>query len=115
MKHLYHSCITHPTPHNTLVLLHEFRYKNITVPKGYETNGADIPRLFWSIIPPFAPALIPAIVIHDYLCDIEQYDLADKAFAFILKDLGVCKAKRWVLVKAVVLYHKLRYGTKCRV
>lgn len=32
-------------------LVEDYRYKDITVPKGYQTNGADIPRLFLEHLP----------------------------------------------------------------
>ncbi len=54
---------------NTFSLLKKFEYKNITVPKGYKTNGADVPRIFWFFFPPFAPERLNAIVVHDYLCE----------------------------------------------
>jgi len=114
-EEIYRSCITRATANNTLVLCEDFRYRNILVPRGYVTNGANIPRMFWSIIPPFAPRLQPAVVLHDYLCDIEIYDVADKAFATILKDLQISAWERFVLVKAVTLYHRFKYGVKPRV
>ena len=41
----------------------------ITVPKGFHSDGASVPAILWPIIgPPIgSPHLIPAI-IHDYLC-----------------------------------------------
>ena len=39
---------------------------NISVPKGFVTDLASIPRLFWTIFPPAAAYSYPAI-IHDYL------------------------------------------------
>jgi hypothetical protein len=38
----------------------------ITVPTGFETDGASIPRVFWSILDPFGP-YFKAAVIHDWL------------------------------------------------
>lgn len=47
-----------------------FQYKNITitVPKGYLTDGATVPRLFWSFIPPWGK-YGQACVVHDFLCE----------------------------------------------
>jgi hypothetical protein len=39
----------------------------ITVPKGYVTDLATIPRWYWSIISPARSDLIEAAIIHDYL------------------------------------------------
>jgi hypothetical protein len=41
------------------------RYE-ITVPKGFVTDLASIPRLFWDLLPPDGP-WVKAAVIHDYL------------------------------------------------
>jgi hypothetical protein len=40
----------------------------ITVPAGYLTDGASVPRIFWSIIPPWG-AYGQAAVVHDILCE----------------------------------------------
>lgn len=42
---------------------HSFVY----VPKGFLTDGASVPRIFWSIIPPWG-IYGNAAIIHDYLC-----------------------------------------------
>jgi hypothetical protein len=51
-------------------LTRPFRYISsqgiITVPAGFETDGASIPRAFWSIIGPHGP-YFRAAVIHDFL------------------------------------------------
>ena len=38
------------------------------VPKGYTTDGASVPRIFWSLYPPYKPEWFTACVIHDFLC-----------------------------------------------
>jgi hypothetical protein len=40
----------------------------ITVPAGYLTDGASVPRALWSIIPPWG-AYGQAAVVHDILCE----------------------------------------------
>lgn len=71
-----------PTPRNTYVLQRSFTYNDILVPAGFETNGADVPKLFQNIFPPFQPRFIPAIIMHDYLINIalnvEEKDLRNK-------------------------------------
>lgn len=90
----------------------------IQIDRGYQTNGADIPRLFWRLYPPYSPEYMPAVVIHDYLCDkaIDEYankaDLQDKflyadnAFREILERLGIPKSKITIFYNAVRLWHK---------
>lgn len=54
----------------------DFRYfiggKNtqqwVTVPAGYLTDGASVPRALWSLIPPWG-AYGQAAVVHDLLCE----------------------------------------------
>lgn len=42
------------------------KYPEITVPKGFVTDFASIPRIFWSVLRPDGDYTYPAI-IHDYL------------------------------------------------
>ena len=93
----------------------------IHIYSGYQTNGADIPRIMWRIYPPFSPEYMPAVVLHDFLCDkaIDEYankaDLQDKflyadnAFREILERLNISKSKIKVFYNAVRLWHKVRY------
>ena len=39
----------------------------IIVPKGFQTDFASIPRLFWNIVSPESPYIREASVIHDWL------------------------------------------------
>lgn len=43
----------------------DFCIVQIVVPKGFETDGASVPRLFWNIITPFGPIRYEAI-LHDF-------------------------------------------------
>ena len=93
----------------------------VNIDRGYQTNGADIPRLFWRLYPPYSPEYMPAVVIHDYLCDkaIDEYakksDLkekflyADNAFREILERLCISKNKIIIFYNSVRLWHNLRY------
>jgi len=98
-----------PLKSHKFKLLDDLRFKDVVVPKGYKTNGADIPRVFWSIYPPNRSDFLPAVIIHDYLCDKGEYRKADDLFEECLKELGVKRFDVVVLVGAVRLYHKLRY------
>lgn len=98
-----------PTINNKYVLLENYQVENVIVPKGYETNGADVPRAFWWFVPPFKPKFLPAIIIHDYLCDREKYQLADAIFEktlFTIEKSFITKT----MVKSVKMYHKIKYG-----
>lgn len=40
----------------------------VTVPAGYLTDGASVPRVVWSLVPPWG-AYGQAAVVHDLLCE----------------------------------------------
>ena len=82
----------------------------VEVPKGYKTNGANIPRIFWSIFPPNSPEYLSAVVVHDYLCELKLYALADEALRHIMANLVVAKWKIYCFYYACRVWHKLRYG-----
>jgi len=64
--------LVYPTKDNKFKLAMPYEYKDIVVPAGYITNGANIPRIFWQLIPPFKPKYLPAVIIHDYLTEDKQ-------------------------------------------
>lgn len=108
----YSDVVVQPLGGNRYKVLEDIMYKDVTVEAGYRTNGADIPRIFWSIFPPNKSDYLPAVIVHDYLCDIEDYKKADQYFNEILKTLRVGSVSRFFLVGSVRLYHKIRYGTE---
>ena len=68
--------------------------KVIFIPKGFVTDGASIPRLFWRLVgDPFAPDYICAAVVHDFLWrqsfSWRQRTNANKVFGEILERQGV--------------------------
>ena len=45
-----------------------FRGKRLRVPAGFESDGASVPRLFWSTVcPPLDPRAVRAAVAHDWI------------------------------------------------
>lgn len=94
----------------------------INIPSGFTTNGADIPRIFWIIYPPYKSEYLTAVVVLDYLCNeannkllTKQYKEASKAylvadliFKKIMKDLQVSKTTTCIFYRACRLYHILR-------
>ena len=75
------------------------------VPKGFVTDGASIPKLFWSVVgSPFTGLYCPAALIDDYFYYTKSTSrwYADKIFLECMKDLGVSKWKRvsmWFAVR----------------
>lgn len=109
---LYSQIKLSPMRNHKFKLLEDINYKDVTVPKGYRTDGASVPRIFWSLFPPNRTDYLPAAIIHDYLTDLEEYRKADDYFSEIFNELHIDKFSKFFMVGAVRLYHLLRYGVK---
>lgn len=98
-----------PSGSNTFKVLEDYTYLDVIVPAGFETNGGDIPRVFWSIVPPFKPKFLPAIVLHDYLIRVarckEDIVKANEVFCEVLLLIENSYRTR-VMVSAVDWYWK---------
>ena len=83
------------------------------IPKGFITNGADVPRIFWSFFPPNRSDYFPAVVVHDFMCRdaVDYYELleADRELDTNLKRLQVGKVTRFCMVNACKMWHYFRY------
>lgn len=78
----------------------------ITVPKGFVTDFASVPRVFWNILPPFG-RYGKAAVVHDYLYRTQGYaskPVADAIFLEAMKALGVPTLLRYTMFYAVRLF-----------
>ncbi|MGP1484900.1 MAG: DUF1353 domain-containing protein [Campylobacter sp.] len=97
--------------------------KKIKIPKGYKTNGANVPRLFWCIFAPNSPEYLSAVLVHDFLCDEAElkfksdkrhgrdlFLVADTVLKQMMSELGVKKLKFQCFYYACRAWHKLRYG-----
>lgn len=83
------------------VLTDAYRYKDVTVPIGFHTDG--LSYKFWLIgivVDKYDPRYIEAAVVHDYLVVEGDWDKANKYFEELLPDTLVCKA----MVKGVKMY-----------
>ena len=49
------------------VVAEQFWFHGTLIPKGYEFDGASVPRFFWRVVSPFQPYVIRAACGHDYL------------------------------------------------
>nr|DAT37717.1 MAG TPA: Protein of unknown function (DUF1353) [Caudoviricetes sp.] len=116
---MIHRPILKPYNKRQFEVAEDYTFENITIPKGYQTNGANIPRIFWSLFPPNSPEYLSAALIHDYMYDLAMgtYDnplgitfkYADKKFYENLLELNVPKWKAWLFYKSVRLYSKIRW------
>lgn len=89
----------------------------VQVPIGYLTDGASVPRLFWSILPPWGK-YGQAAVLHDYLCDYGRIidkgipininrEEVDNIFYEAMEVLQVPKLTISLMKKGVNLYRKV--------
>ena len=89
----------------------ELSYQGIYIPKGFVTNGADIPRIFWSFFPPNSPEYLSAVVLHDYMCakiGVFTYEEADRYFYNAMIEIGVARWKAKLFYFCVRLYHRFK-------
>jgi Protein of unknown function (DUF1353) len=80
-------------------------YEPVTVPVGFVTDFASIPRAFWSILRPDGLYTYPAIV-HDYLywTQMRPRDTADNILKFGMEDFSVGAATIAAIYNAVHLF-----------
>lgn len=110
---------------NLYKLKEEFEYYRtnskasiIKVPKGFETNFASIPRLFWGIYPPTGGGTSKtkygkASVLHDFLYDqgIHDRKTCDKIFLEAMEAMNVGKFTRYLFYYCVRLFARKHYKT----
>lgn len=88
--------------------------QHVTIPAGYLTDGATVPKIFWSIIPPWGPYADP-VVLHDLLCEylsiVEDGRIVkitraqcDQIFNEAMKCVGVPSFKRKLIYAGVSAY-----------
>lgn len=77
-------------------------YKPVTVPVGFVTDLASIPRPFWSMLRPDGEYVYPAIV-HDYLYWMQDRprETADRILKLGMQDFGVERGTVAVIYRAV--------------
>ena len=95
-------------------LTEPFRYLSsigtITIPKGFFTDGASVPRIFWNIFSPWG-SYFSAALVHDYLYSKDSSDtfpvderlVADKIFKEAMFNAGVGWVTRETVYRAVRL------------
>jgi hypothetical protein len=75
----------------------------ITVPAGFETDLASVPRLLWGLIPPYG-RYIRAAIIHDYLYATGKID-RERADGIFLALMRQDKVEKW---KQIIMYLAVR-------
>lgn len=79
-------------------------YKGVTVPTGFKSDFASVPRIFWPFITPLSGGL-RAPVVHDYIYTRKRSQFtrkqADELFLEIMQADGVGALKRYSMYFAV--------------
>lgn len=78
----------------------------ITVPAGFATDLASVPRWLWWLVAPHDPQYAAAAVLHDFLTSWADFDAltAHTIFFDALNILGVNRCKATAMFLAVVIY-----------
>ena len=82
----------------------------VTVPEGFVTDLASVPRPLWWLIAPHDPQYAAAAVLHDYLCTWDGFDpmTAHAIFLDALLILGVERWKAMAMYLAVITFNSAR-------
>ena len=89
----------------------------LTIPAGFVSDGASIPRALWSTIgSPFHPRFMPAALYHDYLLSVMRDGTepnltkagVDGEFRRLLLANGVSKFRAGLMYRAVRSFGKRR-------
>lgn len=94
--------------------------RSVHIPEGYRTDGATIPKVFYSTIgTPFSPKFLRAAIVHDFMCNVYDgkisnidrdqvtVDLMSDLFFDLLRLDGVSLPKALTMEAAVRLYKSL--------
>lgn len=85
----------------------------VTVPKGFETDFASVPRILWSIFPPDG-TYTQAAVLHDYLyySGIFNRKKCDGIFLEAMEVLNVPWWKRKLMYRAVRIFGRFGWDDR---
>lgn len=96
------------------ILLAPVTWRGITLPTGFMSDGATVPRLLWSFLPPWGDRSTVAALIHDFSCDSLKAGRAvpgghtrfacDRLFRDALMELGVASWRAWTCWAGVRAY-----------
>jgi hypothetical protein len=86
--------------------------KSITVPKGFESDGASVPRfLWWLISPNIDKRTLAAAILHDYLYRIQPEGWTRKQADAVF--YGICRSDGLQLDQSILAWLGLRlFGGK---
>ncbi len=76
------------------------RKEVLTIPKGFVTDLASVPRIFWIIIPPSSNKCRKASIVHDWMY-VHQHKTKSYADSIFLSEL---LSKRLFWLQAHIMY-----------
>lgn len=89
------------------VLLNDMEFFGYTVPAGFVTDGATVPRIAWAMLPP-VHEYFPSAVLHDWMIETGYpRKLSDRVFRDSMISLGVNKYRARLMYAAVRSYAKV--------
>lgn len=96
------------------ILLAPVTWRGITLPAGFMSDGATVPRFLWWLLPPWGDRSTVAALIHDFACDSLKAGspvpdgatrfACDRLFREALVELGVASGLAWISWAAVRAY-----------
>lgn len=93
----------------------EWQDRRLTVPAGFKSDGASVPRAFWRVVFPSSDTTaLRAAFVHDYIyrthpLDWTKEDADNLFFDFLVKD-GIPKWRAWLAYKAVDLFGRCAWN-----
>lgn len=91
-------------------LLDDITFHGYTIPKGFITDGASVPRIAWSLLPP-VHEYFPASILHDWMLSTgEDRKVCDDVFRESMIEMGINKYRANIMYYAVRAYSRIKYG-----
>jgi len=72
----------------------------VVVPRGYVTDHASVPRIFWSLIPPVADELAEGSIPHDYFYSLDSEEVPRTFADECLKEISRVNGASWITAQA---------------
>ena len=94
---------------NVYTLSAPIRYCGLTIPAGYESDGASVPKFFWRcVFPPGEPRALLAAFVHDYVYREHPEgwtkEEADATFFLLLREHGISPISAYLAYLGVKLF-----------
>jgi len=92
------------------VVLEDTELFGVMIPKGFRSDGATSPRLFWWILSPFTLGLYAAVV-HDFQLSIDGKNAKrrkriDRMFYYNLRDSGINPVRSYAAYLGVRIWSR---------